>query len=352
MHHWDRALSSSALLAVLMFILGGCSSAGSTSLVPSMSLPAYKMTPVATAAPAPATPGGVSATVAQTRAAAHSGAVAPALGDLRVMSFNCRVSTLFDLQNTWGIRKNLLATTIENFDPDLLGTQECLASQSNYLRERLGAYAFVGVGRNDGKRKGEMCGVYFKRDKFTELDSGHFWLSESPSKPGSKGWGAIFPRMVTWVKLQPKAGGQPFVWFNTHLDAFSSRARENGAKLLRQRIASIAGGLPVVVTGDFNADAGSTPYRVMLGAVADAAVRLTDTFRAMYPGAAKDDGTRHGFHGGHGGPRIDWILASNAFRTIDAGIDRTKGGLSYPSDHFAVTAILRPVIAPLVARVE
>jgi endonuclease/exonuclease/phosphatase family metal-dependent hydrolase len=79
---------------------------------------------------------------------------------------------------------------------------------------------------------------------------------------------------------------------------------------------------------------------------------MTDTFRAVNPSPAKDDGTRHGFHGGRGGPRIDWILASDAFRTIDAGIDRTKGGLSYPSDHFAVTAVLRPVDAPLVARVE
>jgi len=317
-----------------------------------MSPPAKKTIPVATAVPATPTPGDVSATVAQTRALTHSGAVMPAEGDVRVMSFNCRVSTLFDLQNTWGIRKNLLATTVEHFNPDLLGTQECLASQSDYLRERLSDYEFVGVGRNDGKRRGEMCGVYFKRDKFTQLDSGHFWLSESPSKPGSKGWGAIFPRMVTWVKLQPKDGGQTFVWFNTHLDAFSSRARENGAKLLRQRMASIAGGMPVVVTGDFNADAGSAPYRLMLGSAKSAVARLTDTFRAMNPTPAKDDGTRHGFIGGRGGPRIDWILASDAFHTIDAGIDRTKGGLSYPSDHFAVTAVLRPVVAPLVARVE
>jgi endonuclease/exonuclease/phosphatase family metal-dependent hydrolase len=187
-----------------------------------------------------------------------------------------------------------------------------------------------------------MCGVFFRADKFERLDSGHFWLSEKPGKPGSKGWGAVFPRMVTWVKLRPRNGsGATFCWFNTHLDAFSSRARANGAKLLRDRIATIAGALPVLVTGDFNADAGSEPYRTLIGSSASAATRLTDTFRAVNSTIPNGTGTRHGFLGGHGGPRIDWILASSAFRTIDADIDHTRSGISFPSDHFPVTAVLR-----------
>jgi endonuclease/exonuclease/phosphatase family metal-dependent hydrolase len=117
-------------------------------------------------------------------------------------------------------------------------------------------------------------------------------------------------------------------------------------------MASIAGRLPVVVTGDFNADAGSDPYKLLLGS-GNAATRMTDTFRAANAGVVKGDGTRHAFRGGRGGPRIDWILASaTAFRTVDADIDHTRSLLAYPSDHFPVTAVLRPVAAPVLAQVE
>ena len=341
--------SCAAIVAALgMVLVGGCAKEAApvapklTLLDPRMTPPAAKP-PVNVAVAAMLPPGNIAPPPAP-------GASAPA-ADLRVMSFNCRVSTLFDLHNTWGLRKGLLVDTIRNFGPDLLGTQEVLASQADYLREQLDGYSFVGVGREDGKRGGEMCGVFFRSDKFEKLDSGHFWLSESPSKPGSKGWGAFFPRMVTWVKLRPRDGGATFCWFNTHLEAFSSRARLNGAKLLRLRMASIARGMPMLVTGDFNADAGSDPYQELIGSRTDTV--LTDTFRAMNGTGLKADGTRHAFRGGRGGPRIDWILASSSdFRTIDADIDHTRSGIMFPSDHFPVTAVLRPTAAPTLARIE
>lgn len=337
---WDRSSYAAVAAVGLIFVIAGCAKQEQpaprlTLLDPDMQR--RNVTPVASMFPmAPAAP---------------LGSPTPAAADLRVMSFNCRVSTLFDLHNTWGLRKRLLLDTIQNFNPDLLGTQEVVASQYDYLRQRLDGYEAVGVGRDDGKRDGEMCAVFFRADKFEKLASGHFWLSGRPSKPGSKGWGAFFPRMVTWVKLRPRDGGATFCWFNTHLDAFSSRARENGAKLLRQRMASIAGAMPTLVTGDFNADAGTDPYRTLLATTSRTA--LIDTFRAAHVTLPKDDGTRHAFRGGRGGPRIDWILASSsAFRTIDADINHTKSGLMYPSDHFPVTAVLRPVTAPTLARVE
>ena len=92
-----------------------------------------------------------------------------------------------------------------------------------FLREQLSDYTFFGVGRIDGKHRGEMCGVFFKTARFEMLDGGHFWLSTTPEKPGSRGWGAISPHMVTWVKLRPLDGGPTFCWFNTHFDAFSGR---------------------------------------------------------------------------------------------------------------------------------
>jgi endonuclease/exonuclease/phosphatase family metal-dependent hydrolase len=341
---WDRSSCAVIIAALGMVMLLGCSS--ETAAPPRMAFVDPAITPSVTASAS-----NTSAVKFTPNVSRVASATAAAPADLRVMSFNCRVSTLFDLQNTWGLRKGLLVSTIEKFNPDLLGTQECVAAQSDYLRAQLDGYDFVGVGRNDGKRGGEMCGIYFRADKFERLDSGHFWLSETPTVPGSKGWGAIFPRMVTWVKLQPRSGGTPFVWFNTHLDAFSSKARLNGAKLLCNRMASISGGLPTLVTGDFNADAGSDPYRTLVGA-GNPAGRMTDTFRAMNATIVKGDGTRHAFRGGRGGPRIDWILASTGFRTLAANIDYAKSGMSYPSDHFPVTAVLRPTAAPVLARIE
>ena len=262
--------------------------------------------------------------------------------ELRVMTFNLRVRTILDGLNIWDLRRELVVQRVRAFDPHLLGTQEGLASMEAFLREQLGDYTFFGVGRSDGKRRGEMCGVFFKTARFELLDGGHFWLSTTPEKPGSRGWGAISPHMVTWVKLRPRDGGPTFCWFNTHFDAFSGRARTESAKLLRDRMVQIAGSMPCVVTGDFNTGPASAPYRTLLAEPSPTASSPHDVFRAAHPVAARKEGTVHFFTGWAGGRRMDWILASSHFQTIDAGIDHTRGPDGYPSDHFPVTATLRP----------
>jgi endonuclease/exonuclease/phosphatase family metal-dependent hydrolase len=202
-----------------------------------------------------------------------------------------------------------------------------------------------------------MCGVFFRTERFDMIDGGHFWLSHTPEKPGSRAWGAIFPRMVTWVKLRQKSDGQTFCWFNTHLDAWNSHARAEEAKLMATRVDEIAGAVPTVITGDFNSDQDSPPYQTLLGPrIGEAPLMpLVDTFRAVNPTrVAREEGTMHGFTGRHNGQRIDWILASEPhFQVISAGIDRARGTLGYPSDHFPVTATLRlaPAAVPI-ARIE
>ena len=136
------------------------------------------------------------------------------------MTFNLRVRTILDGHNIWDKRRDLVVERVRAFDADLLGTQEGLDSMETYLRQQLGDYTFRGVGRDDGKQRGEMCGVFFKTARFELLDGGYFWLSKTPEKPGSRGWAEVYPRMVTWVKLRPRAGGAPFYWFNTHFDAY------------------------------------------------------------------------------------------------------------------------------------
>jgi endonuclease/exonuclease/phosphatase family metal-dependent hydrolase len=278
----------------------------------------------------------------------------PSSDDLRVMSFNLRIPLLLDGLNYWSLRREQVVQTIRDFDPDIVGTQECVAEQADYLRAAMPGYGFVGVGRDDGMRRGEMCAVFYKAERFDVVDAGHFWLSPTPERPGSRGWGSLFPRMVTWVKLRPRTGEPDLCVFNTHFahSRFNGRARRESARLLRERIDSIAGPMPVIVTGDFNTGPDTSPH-AMLASSESSSPMLVDTFRVMHPGGpARDEGTLHGFSGHRSGPRIDWILASNAFETFDAQIDRSRPEGRFPSDHFPVTAVLRPALALPIARIE
>ena len=258
------------------------------------------------------------------------------------MTFNLRVRTILDGSNIWDRRRDLVVERVRAFDADLIGTQEGLDSMEAYLRQHLGDYSFRGVGRNDGKQRGEMCGVFIKTARFEMLDGGYFWLSPTPEKPGSRGWGELFPRMVTWVKLRPRDGGAPFCWFNTHFDAFSGHVRAKSATLMRERMIEIAGAMPCIVTGDFNTSPNSPPYRTLLAERTPPASSLHDVFRAAHPIASREEGTVHFFTGRTRGQHIDWILANSHFQTIGAEIDHTRGPGGYPSDHFPVTATLRP----------
>ena len=273
------------------------------------------------------------------------GAAVQSARDVRVMSYNIRYGTAADGENHWDKRKEFLIETIKAFDPDLLGTQETLGFQRDYLAEKLAGYDYLGVGRDDGAEKGEMTALYYKRDRFEKLDGGHFWLSEKPDVPGSKSWDAALTRMVTWVKLRdrrrPKA--RPIVFFNTHFDHRGEQARTESARLLRRRVAEMAKQNRVIVTGDFNAGEESEPYRALFGKEGEQPSPLRDTYRLKHPAKADGEGTFSGFKAdGVKGPRIDWIGISREWRVSEAAIDRTERAGRTPSDHFAVTAIMRP----------
>ena len=281
-------------------------------------------------------------------------ASASSAADLRVMSFNLRVPFLLDATNHWGFRKNNVIKTIEAARPDVMGIQECVADQADFLREELTEYGFRGVGRGDGHRQSEFAPVMYRRDKFKEIDFGYFWLSETPDVPGSKSWGAWSTRMCTWVKLQPLDGSAPFAIFNAHLDNMSGRSRENSARLMREKITTLASGMPVIVTGDFNTDAGTDPYRILLAGERTGVPQLLfDAYRLANPKVKSDEGTRHDFNGKRGGNRIDWILCTSGFTPISAEINRSRSMLGYPSDHYPVQAVLRPMAQrSMVAHIE
>lgn len=269
---------------------------------------------------------------------------APAAGDVKVMSFNVRYGTAKDGENHWDKRKELLADTVKAFDPDLLGTQETLDFQRDYLAGKLTGHAVFAAGRDDGKEKGEMMAVYWRTERFEKTAGGHFWLSETPDVPGSKSWDSSLPRMATWVKLKDKskAGAKPVLFVNVHFDHLGKKARVESAKLVRDRLAALGEGCSLVLTGDFNSGEGSEPYKALFDARGKDESPVRDSYRAAHPKREKDEGTTTAFKGGaNTGSRIDWIGVSRDWTVAAAGIDRTARAGRTPSDHFPVTALLR-----------
>lgn len=278
-------------------------------------------------------------------APAADASAAPAVSDarpLRVMSFNVRFGTAEDGEDRWERRKDLLVRTIEAFGPDLLGVQEAIDFQCDALAGALGAYVFHGAGRENGRRKGEFTGIFFKRDRFDRLDADHFWLSTTPDVPGSRGWDAELPRMASWVKLRDRAapGEPPVLFVNTHWDHMGKRARFESAKLIRARVRAILPDGPVVIVGDFNAREDDEEYVELVRAADDDGPRYVDAFRAAHPDRTTEEASFHGFKGGIEGIRIDWIIHSESLIPLEAGIDRTHENGRYPSDHYPVTAVL------------
>ena len=264
--------------------------------------------------------------------------------EVRVMSFNIRYGTANDGDNHWDRRKEFVVETIGAFDPDLLGTQETLGFQRDYLAEKLSGYDHLGVGRDDGKDEGEMMALYYKRDRFEKLDGGHFWLSETPEVVGSKSWDSSLPRMVTWVKLRDRRNdsARPIAFFNTHFDHRGPQARLESARLIRRQIGTIGEECSVIVTGDFNTAEGSEPYVALFGALEERTPPVEDTYRAAHSTRGDDEGTFSGFRAGStSGSRIDWIGVSRDWEIVSAQIDRTSRDGRTPSDHYPVTAVLR-----------
>ncbi len=262
--------------------------------------------------------------------------------NLRVMTFNIRYATAQDGNNAWDKRKDLLLETIGQFHPDLLGTQEVLAVQADFLAEHLKDYALIGVGRDDGKRQGEFSALLYKTRRFDVIDSGTFWLSETPEKAGSKSWDSSLPRIATWAKLRDRVeGGREILFLNTHWDHRGQRAQTESGRIIRGWLADHSGDLPTIVTGDLNVTESHGGLRALLDVMAPGP-KLRDAFRLLHPlhlQSQAEEATFHNFAGGRNGRRIDFILASPEFTPLEAAIDYTNRDGRYPSDHYPVTAV-------------
>lgn len=258
---------------------------------------------------------------------------------VNVMSFNIRLDNPGDSLNNWKYRKDVAAQIIKDQNIDIVGTQEVLHNQLQDLLERLPGYTSVGVGREDGKEKGEYSALFYKKDRFDEVESGTFWLSETPEVAGSKGWDGACERVASWAILKEKETGKQIFAINTHLDHIGEVARQEGVTLLINRAKELSKGLPVIITGDFNAEHESNVIKHVLDE--NNSLQLFDSRTLSFA----EDAAEWTFHDfgrlpENERPYIDYIFVSKGILVDEYRVMDEKLNDIYLSDHCPIVARL------------
>ena len=254
----------------------------------------------------------------------------PSRDEVKVISYNIRFANKKDGDNVWQNRAKASPAMIRDYAPDVFGVQEALAVQLEYLDDKLPHYSFVGVGREDGKKKGETMAIFYNTRKMRLLDWGTYWLSETPDKP-SRGWDADCKRTATWTLMEMKDSGRKFFYVNTHLDHRGDVAQQKGLELIVERIAAMnPEELPMILTGDFNV----TPEDPVLGGLN---TKMLDARKT----ALKTD-SRATFNAwGKSASIIDYIYHSGFSECAEfETIVRQYKGVLYISDHYPIVARL------------
>ncbi|MBV6777473.1 endonuclease/exonuclease/phosphatase family protein [Xanthomonas euvesicatoria] len=255
-------------------------------------------------------------------------AVTPA-APLRVMSFNVRVPADTDGDKRWQVRRAAMVALIKQTHPDVFGTQELVSEQAAFLAEQLPDYRWFGQGRR-GDDSDEHMGVFYDARVLQVVESGNFWLSDTPERAGSITWGNVLPRMATWALFERRSDKRRFYLFNTHFPYRDEDepARERSARLILSRIAQLPTTVPVVLTGDFNSDPDKITYPTLTAVLRDARAQAS---KRSGPENTFQDFTTHPTR------RIDWILYRGLRPTRFATLDDRPGGI-LPSDHYPVMA--------------
>lgn len=245
---------------------------------------------------------------------------------INVASYNLRYNTPNDGVNAWPNRKENVKGLIRFHEFDIFGVQEALIGQLKDVAE-LTEYTFYGKGRDDGKEGGEHSAIFYKKDRFKALQSGDFWLSETPDKPG-KGWDATCcNRIASWVKFQDLLSKKEFYFFNVHFDHQGVEARRQSGHLMVKKISEIAGKSTVILTGDFN----STPETEQIKTIQGL---LNDSHEVTKQPPYGPQGTFNSFK--FDAPmdkRIDYIFVSKNIDVLKYGVLTDAREQRYPSDH-------------------
>jgi endonuclease/exonuclease/phosphatase family metal-dependent hydrolase len=256
---------------------------------------------------------------------------------LKVMTLNIRYDNPDDSLYAWPKRTKIICNFLENEKPDLLGMQEVLPPQYEYLDSVLTDYSSVGVGRTDGAKEGEMNPVFFRKDRFELIRTRTFWLSDSCEVAGSRAWGTDLPRIVTWTELSEKTTHEHFYFFNTHFAHDSDSARIMSSELLLNKVDSIASGFPFVITGDLNMLISDKGYEILTGPY-ESVPLLRDTYAVTEKRPVGPAYTFNGFAENKSSGRVDYVFVRNGMKVLEHRTFIKKERGIYISDHWPVMA--------------
>ncbi|MCD9619259.1 endonuclease/exonuclease/phosphatase family protein [Chryseobacterium gleum] len=250
--------------------------------------------------------------------------------DLTVMSFNIRLNVESDKDNAWPKRKQDVADLLTYYHPDYFGVQEALPEQMKDIKAGLKNYDYIGVGRDDGKEKGEFSAIFYDTNRLDVVKSGTFWLSETPEKP-SKGWDAALNRICTYAVFKDKKSKKEFLAMNLHFDHIGNVARVKSSELILKKIKGLnPKNLPVTLSGDFNLTDDSEPIKILSQNMKDTFYHSetkhygpVGTFTAFDVNTVPKD-------------RIDYIFTQGFKIRSHRHINDRRENLLYPSDHFPV----------------
>ena len=259
--------------------------------------------------------------------------------EYKIISYNVRFSSVpeTDGANRWELRRDASIKMVAEQKPLAMGLQEACPDQIDFLDQNLTGYKHIGVGRDDGNRSGEMMAIYYDTTRLTLLNSGTFWLSDTPDKV-SIGWDAACKRTCTWGHFKVNDTGFEFLYFNTHLDHAGSQARRNSVKLIVAKMAELnPNNVPVFLSGDFNSTTDDTIFEPLKASLKDAReVSAISDKNITYNGFGKVIDNPD--------TRKEWVIDHIFFSGVNPMAFRVLNGnygVPFISDHYPIAFTFR-----------
>ncbi|TLX75374.1 endonuclease/exonuclease/phosphatase family protein [Labilibacter sediminis] len=250
------------------------------------------------------------------------------------MTYNIKNDSQKEGLDCWNNRKVGMIELLHKYQPNVLGVQEALHNQVEYLDSCLIDYSYVGVGRDDGKQMGEYCAIFYDKTKYEVLKEGTFWLSPTPDTARIS-WDAACTRICTYVLLKGQTSNEQFWVFNAHFDHVGKKARKQSSKMLLKKIRdSNMEGYPVILMGDLNA----TPDKRSIGVLSR---EMVDAYNVIEGLKVATVGTYNGFRLEPSIKRIDYVFVKNLEVVSYVHIDERRDNNRHISDHLPVMVTVR-----------
>lgn len=247
-----------------------------------------------------------------------------------IITYNIRYNTRSDKENAWPNRRDNVIELLKRHKTDIFSVQEALYDQIMDLKDGMKDFDYVGVGRDDGNINGEFSAIYYNSHRFTLIENGTFWLSQTPKIP-SKSWDAALNRICTWARLKEKETRKTFYIFNTHFDHKGVKARKESALLILKKISEISERKdPIILTGDFNLTPNEKPMVLIRQKLRDAR-QISKTVPQGPIGTFNDFDFTSKLEN-----RIDYIFVNKKVEINKYNVITDSKDKHFPSDHLPV----------------